>query len=87
MDPFSGSATTVVVAKKLGRQYVAFELSNEYGDRGLARLEKVAEGDALDGAPEPLVSAPATPGRVKDPAANGRPKKAKAAEKSGQLFQ
>jgi site-specific DNA-methyltransferase (adenine-specific) len=90
MDPFSGSATTVVVAKKLGRKYLAFELSNEYADRGLARLEKVSEGDSLDGAPEPLVSAPATPGRAKSPkdaATNGRAKKAKTAEGSRQLFQ
>jgi site-specific DNA-methyltransferase (adenine-specific) len=61
VDPFSGSATTLVVAKKLGRTWVGFELSNDYAKRGRDRLEKVNSGDALEGAPEPRVSAPATP--------------------------
>jgi site-specific DNA-methyltransferase (adenine-specific) len=60
IDPFSGSATTLVVAKKLGRNFVGFELSKEYAARGQARLENVAVGDRLEGAPEPLVSAPLT---------------------------
>jgi site-specific DNA-methyltransferase (adenine-specific) len=60
LDPFSGSATTLAVAKKLGRRWLGFDLSEEYVQRGLARLEKIAEGDSLDGAAEPLVSAPAT---------------------------
>jgi DNA modification methylase len=61
LDPFSGSATTLAVAKKLGRSYLGFELSEEYVQRGLARLEAIRCGDPLDGAPEPLVSAPTTP--------------------------
>jgi site-specific DNA-methyltransferase (adenine-specific) len=61
MDPFSGSATTVAVAKKLGRKYLGFDLSEEYAARGIARLEAIRVGDPLDGAAEPLVSAPATP--------------------------
>lgn len=61
LDPFSGSATTLAVAKKLGRNYLGFDLSAEYVERGRARLAKVAVGDLLDGAPEPTVSAPATP--------------------------
>lgn len=60
LDPFSGSATTLVVAKKLGRQYLGFDLSSDYIERGLARLAKAGVGDPLDGAAEPLVSAPAT---------------------------
>jgi DNA modification methylase len=60
-DPFSGSATTIAVAKKLGRQYLAFELSEEYVRRGKARLDAICVGDPLDGAAEPTVSAPATP--------------------------
>ncbi len=60
LDPFSGSATTLAVAKKLGREYLGFEISEEYVTRGLSRLEAINPGDPLDGAPEPLVSAPST---------------------------
>jgi site-specific DNA-methyltransferase (adenine-specific) len=61
LDPFSGSATTLVVAKKLNRSFVGFDLSADYVRRGLARLAAVTAGDALEGAAEPLRSAPATP--------------------------
>ncbi len=61
LDPFSGSATTLVVAKKLGRQFLGFDLSSEYVERGRTRLENVEVGAKLEGAAEPLVSAPATP--------------------------
>jgi DNA modification methylase len=64
LDPFGGSGTTLAVAKKLGRRYVGYELSPEYAARIQERLTSVHEGDPLDGAPEPLVSAPST--------ANGR---------------
>src|SRR5688500_202967 len=60
LDPFSGSATTLIVAKKLGRNFVGFELSEDYVARSSARLASVAVGDRLEGAPEPLVSAPLT---------------------------
>ncbi len=60
MDPFSGSSTTVIVAKKLGRRHFSFELSSDYVERGTARLMAVSEGDRLEGAAEPTVSAPAT---------------------------
>lgn len=62
MDPFSGSATTVAVAKKLGRQYLGFDLSEDYVKQGRERLERSRLGDPLDGAEEPRMSAPATPG-------------------------
>jgi len=61
LDPFSGSATTVAVSKKLGRNFIAFDISETYIARGLDRLSKINVGDSLDGAPEPKVSAPATP--------------------------
>ena len=60
LDPFSGSATTLAVSKKLGRQFLGFDLSPEYVQRGKDRLEKIMPGDALDGAPEPTMSAPST---------------------------
>lgn len=60
LDPFSGSATTVAVAKKLKRRFFSFELSADYVRKGTERLDAVMPGDSLDGAPNPLASAPAT---------------------------
>jgi site-specific DNA-methyltransferase (adenine-specific) len=60
LDPFGGSGTTLAVAKKLGRRYVSFELSAEYAAQIERRLSKIRVGDPLDGAAEPLVSAPST---------------------------
>lgn len=61
LDPFSGSSTTLTVAKKLDRQFIGFDISEEYITRGLARLAACKAGDPLEGSPEPTVSAPATP--------------------------
>jgi site-specific DNA-methyltransferase (adenine-specific) len=66
-DPFSGSATTVAVAKKLGRRYLAFELSEQYVEHGKARLDAIRVGDRLEGAAEPTLSAPPTRGRHTSP--------------------
>lgn len=60
LDPFSGSATTLAVAKKLGRHYLGFELSQDYVRYGSERLDSIRIGDRLDGSPEPLKSAPRT---------------------------
>ncbi|KAA5544455.1 site-specific DNA-methyltransferase [Roseiconus nitratireducens] len=60
LDPFSGSGTTLAVAKKLGRQFLGFEMSTEYARLGQRRIEAVAVGDSLEGSPEPKASAPAT---------------------------
>ena len=54
MDPFSGSATTLAVAKKLGRHFVGFDMSAEYIKHGRERLESIRVGDPLNGSPEPL---------------------------------
>jgi DNA modification methylase len=60
LDPFAGSGTTLTVARKLGRSYLGFELSESYCARVRERLAAIAVGDPLDGAAEPLKSAPAT---------------------------
>jgi site-specific DNA-methyltransferase (adenine-specific) len=60
LDPFSGSATSLAVAKKLGRSFLGFELSAEYARLGRERIQGVSVGDRLEGAKEPKVSAPAT---------------------------
>ena len=60
LDPFSGSATTLAVAKKLNRRFLGCELSKEYAAQGTTRLKGITIGDKLDGAPEPKVSAPST---------------------------
>lgn len=60
LDPFSGSATTLAVAKKLGRTYLGFDLSPQYVQRGKARLAGIKIGAPLDGSAEPTMSAPTT---------------------------
>ena len=72
LDPFSGSSTTLAVAKKLGRQFIGFDISEEYIARGRSRLAACEVGDRLDGSPEPRVSAPATPIAARQ---KGRPAK------------
>lgn len=77
LDPFSGSATTLAVAKKLNRHFLGFDLSEQYITRGLERLASIQPGDALDGSPEPTMSAPTTAGgkRLSDKDAGGTPRR------------
>ena len=80
LDPFGGSGTTLVVAKKLARRFLGFELSKQYTEKIQQRLKRIRAGDPLDGAPEPLVSAPSTVnGRRLDDKLNGKPKSKKRA--------
>lgn len=74
MDPFAGSGSTLVTAKKLGRKPVGFELSKDYAKQVRERLASVNEGDPLVGSENPLTSAPST--------AKGRRLKEAAATKS-----
>jgi len=60
LDPFAGSGTTLAVAKKLGRKFVGFELSENYARQVQSRLRDIRAGDPLAGAEEPKVSAPPT---------------------------
>ncbi|MEL6108098.1 MAG: DNA methyltransferase [Planctomycetota bacterium] len=60
LDPFGGSGTTLCVAKKLGRQFMGFELSEEYSQYIGERLERTKVGDPIDGPEDPIQSAPST---------------------------
>lgn len=60
LDPFGGSGTTLCVAKKLGRQWMGFELSADYVRYIRHRLDKTNMGDAVDGPEDPIRSAPST---------------------------
>ncbi|UCD28365.1 MAG: site-specific DNA-methyltransferase [Planctomycetota bacterium] len=65
LDPFAGSGTTLAVAKKLGRQWLGFEISKEYIARIRKRMKNISSGDPLDGTEKPLTSVPATPDKPK----------------------
>ncbi len=78
LDPFTGSGTTLTVAKKLGRHWVGFELSKEYAQQSGERVRRARAGDPLDGPPNPLLSAPATPDAPPDRKRNGRRNAARA---------
>jgi site-specific DNA-methyltransferase (adenine-specific) len=45
LDPFAGSGTTLAVAKKLGRNYLGVELSEQYADGVRKRLQMIEFAD------------------------------------------
>ena len=47
LDPFMGSGTTCVAAKKLGRHYVGFDISSEYCTLAQERLNQIRKSDNL----------------------------------------
>jgi site-specific DNA-methyltransferase (adenine-specific) len=49
LDPFAGSGTTPAVAKKLGRQYLGFELSADYARLARERIDRAEAGQPLAG--------------------------------------
>jgi site-specific DNA-methyltransferase (adenine-specific) len=61
LDPFAGSGSTLIVAKKLGRRWMGVEVSPEYVRHANARIAAVRAGDPVEGPEDPLSSAPATP--------------------------
>ncbi len=65
LDPFSGSGTTLAVAKKLRRGFLGCELSSDYAKYATDRLKKIEKGDRLDGSADPVASAPSTANGVK----------------------
>ena len=60
LDPFGGSGTTLAVAKKLGRNYLGFDLSPDYVKRGTERLATVFPWRRAGRSAEPTMSAPTT---------------------------
>lgn len=60
LDPFAGSGTTLAVAKKLGRRFVGFEMSESYANNIEARLNSINPGDPLTGPENGATSAPPT---------------------------
>ena len=48
LDPFMGSGTTAVVAKKLGRKYIGYEIVPEYLEMANVRLNNVDKEDDSD---------------------------------------
>src|SRR3954471_19617181 len=56
LDPFTGSGTTLVVAKKLNRRFLGFELSPDYAAAIEPRLAAAHVGQPLEGSPEPLAT-------------------------------
>ncbi len=55
LDPFAGSGTTPAVAKKLGRQFLGIELSEDYATRARIRVDQIQRGDKLEGLEDPHV--------------------------------
>ena len=52
LDPFAGSGTTAVVAKKLGRKYIAIEQNSQFCAWAEYRLEKAEEDKTIQGLKE-----------------------------------
>ncbi|MBR4075847.1 MAG: site-specific DNA-methyltransferase, partial [Lentisphaeria bacterium] len=48
-DPFLGSGTTAVTAKKLGRHYCGIEMNQEYCLWAAARLERAEQDQTIQG--------------------------------------
>ena len=77
-DPFVGSGTTLAVAKKLGREWLGYELSADYVKAAKRRIKSVTKGDLLDGPIDPIGSAPSTANGTK--LVHGKRKNAKVAK-------
>lgn len=60
LDPFGGSGSTLIVAKKLRRKFIGFELSPNYAAHVSKRLDAAEPGEPLSGAYDPKTAAPTT---------------------------
>lgn len=47
LDPFVGSGTTAVAAKKLGRKFIGIDINPEYVEIALRRLERVGKKESM----------------------------------------
>jgi site-specific DNA-methyltransferase (adenine-specific) len=56
LDPFTGSGTSLVTAKKLDRRYLGYELSPDYAARARKRLEETTLGTPLSGSEDPFIT-------------------------------
>jgi site-specific DNA-methyltransferase (adenine-specific) len=65
LDPFCGSGTTLVVAKKLHRRFLGFELSPDYAAAIRRRLDEAHPGQSLSGSPEPAAGGKGRSSRAK----------------------
>ena len=43
LDPFAGSGSTLVAAKKTGRRFIGVELNGEYFEKAQRRIEEAIE--------------------------------------------
>ena len=60
LDPFGGSGTTMCVAKKLARNWMGFELSEDYVKYINERLDRTEIDSPIDGPEDAIESAPST---------------------------
>jgi site-specific DNA-methyltransferase (adenine-specific) len=65
LDPFGGSGSTLIVAKKLHRRFLGFELPPDYAAAIRKRLDEARPGQSLSGRPEPTAGGKGRGSRAK----------------------
>jgi len=55
LDPFMGSGTTAMAAKKLGKHFLGFEASEKYFNRAIFRIAQIDKGTNAGVCAEPLL--------------------------------